>query len=104
MLAIIKSGYKYMGGVIVFLSTFLNKAVLLCVLCVCKQENYIRGDHSWLASGRGVERGKWVKRAGQTSPRKQKSNRIHGWCTNLDILNCPWRKITGIGKDIRIFF
>lgn len=64
MLVIIKFGYKYMGGVIVFFFIFLNKVVFLCVLCVCKQENYIRGDYSWLVLGRGVERGKWVKRVG----------------------------------------
>lgn len=50
MLAIIKSGCKYMG-VLLFLLFWIKLYVYVCTVYVYKQENYIHGDHSWLASG-----------------------------------------------------
>lgn len=55
MLAISKSGSKYLGVILVILSTFLNKAVFVSTIYVCKQEKHTHGDHSWLASKRGLE-------------------------------------------------
>lgn len=70
MLAISKSGSKYLGVILVILSTFLNKAVFVGTIYVCKREKQTHGDHSWLASKRGLELGKWVERASQRTLRK----------------------------------